>query len=178
MREAELLQILGDFDGALRAFEECHGYMSARAEPRTRIVSLLNVGVASTLCGDAVRGKALAQEALDQARAIGYAVLEASALEDLALAHATGGDYPAAIAAMERAVAMRTETLSIAWTGMTLAQLALWYVNTGAVDRARACHRSHARGGRRDRARNALAANLLLGGRAGVSCMRRRDGGA
>ena len=139
MREAELLQILGDFDGALRAFEECNGYMSSRAEPRTRIVSLLNVGVASTLCGDAVRGKTLAQEALDQARAIGYAVLEASALEDLALAHATGGDYPAAIAAMERAVAMRTETSSIAWTGMTLAQLALWYVNTGAADRGRAC---------------------------------------
>ena len=136
-RRGQLYEAVGDFAAAERAHEQYFENFADDLEPRQRIVALINLAGARARSGRGEEAATLSREALTLARDAGYAVLEASATEALAFGEAASGEYRAAIERMETALSMRAKTNSADWSGVTLANLALWYANLGDLDGAR-----------------------------------------
>jgi len=138
-RQAQLAETLGDFSTAEHSYETYFAVLPEDAEPRRRLIALLNLSSIRAFQRRGAEAKKPALEALEIARRHGFAVLEASAMENLASSEAACGDHIAAIETMERALTMRSDTASSAWTGVTLANLALWYAIVGDLKNARRC---------------------------------------
>ena len=135
----QLQMSIGDMRGARRSCERALEIFAARGlQNRRMITCLMTLSSAEAYDGAGEAGKAHALEALTLARTLGYRVLEASALEDVAYTEGACGEYGAAIEHMQQSLALRAETDSLAWTGISHAQLALWSAALGELEAARA----------------------------------------
>ncbi len=137
--QGQLAEALGDFEAARRAHQGFYDAFASGDEPRRHIVATINLSGVLAFGDEPHLARDLAQRGLELARKTGYAVLEASAMENLAAAEAASGDHAAAIDHMERALAQRSETRSGGWTGVARANLALWYAIVGDTAQARDC---------------------------------------
>jgi len=137
MNRAVMSAALCDFSAArdetaraLEIFESLH-------DVRGTLLGRSNVALLEAVAGDPVHGAANARAALELARTGDYGLLEASALENLAIAEALMGHVDAAIEHGEEALLVRTRSQSDAWSGKALADLALWYAARGDLATAR-----------------------------------------
>ena len=135
---AQIAIIIGDLATARRNCERVLSAYPAHSRPvRRRITALLTLATAELYDGAVDEALSHTGEALALAREWGYRVLEASALEDVAYAEAGAGEHAAAIIHMESALALRAETGSETWNGVSYVYLALWKAAVADLEAAR-----------------------------------------
>jgi tetratricopeptide (TPR) repeat protein len=84
-----------------------------------------------------VGAQSAAREARQLAHLLGFGLIEASALENLAFAEAAAGEVAQAIAHAEAALELRASSQSQVWASKTLADLAVWHAARGNLTAAR-----------------------------------------
>jgi DNA-binding SARP family transcriptional activator/tetratricopeptide (TPR) repeat protein len=133
----------GDTAGARAACARAMQLYALHPPPaRLKITALLTYGISEILSGDGVAGKAYVLEALELSRAMGFRLLEAAALGNLADAEAANGEYAAAIDSLERSLETWGQTEAAERNrGIHSSQLALWLAALGDL----AAAREHAR---------------------------------
>ncbi len=103
---------------------------------RLKITGLLTLAVTTLIRGDGVTATQHASEAVEVARSMGYRLLEAAAIGNLADAEAVAGDYSAAIGHAKESMAIWAGS-SDKDQGGTDAHVALWSAALGDLDEAR-----------------------------------------
>jgi DNA-binding SARP family transcriptional activator len=130
---------VGELAGAL---DSCQRAMQIYAvhppQARLRITGLLTLSIATHLCGDGPAAAVVAREAVALTREVGFRLLEAAALGNLADAEAASGDYAAAIVHMGESLATWAETdQADRNVGVGSANLAVWSARVGDLTAAR-----------------------------------------
>jgi DNA-binding SARP family transcriptional activator/tetratricopeptide (TPR) repeat protein len=126
-----LLMRLGLFDDALDSIAHSNELFAVAHEERTVVANKVNASFVSLQRGDAPQAQALALEALELAKQIGFPVFEAAALANLGNAERALGFFERAIAHMEAGIALRRAVQEPRDFVDDLADLTLAYAGAG-----------------------------------------------
>jgi predicted ATPase/DNA-binding SARP family transcriptional activator len=126
-----LLMRLGLFDDALDSIARSNELFAVAHEERTVVANKVNASFVHLQRGDAARAQALAVEALELAKQIGFPVFEAAALANLGNAERALGFFDRAIGHMEAGIALRRAVQEPRDFVDDLADLALAYAAAG-----------------------------------------------
>jgi len=126
-----LLMRLGLFDDALDSIARSNELFAVAHEERTIVANKVNSSFVYLQRGDPAQAEALAIEALELAKQIGFPVFEAAALANLGNAEGALGSFDRAIAHMEAGIALRRTVQEPRDFVDDLADLALAYASAG-----------------------------------------------
>jgi|HubBroStandDraft_4_1064222.scaffolds.fasta_scaffold00001_162 DNA-binding SARP family transcriptional activator/tetratricopeptide (TPR) repeat protein len=130
---------LGFFDRARVATEKAVELFEDLQDARGRLTGLANLALVRGCEKDLDGARSAANEALTAARELGFGLIEASALENLAFAEGFAGDFVNAIAHGEASLEARVRSQSEVWSSKALADLAIWHAALGNLETALAC---------------------------------------
>jgi DNA-binding SARP family transcriptional activator len=128
---------LGDYAAASADIERALTIFEAIDDIRGKSLALSNLGLVRSLAGDPQRGRSDATAGFELAHSREFRVLEACALENIAIATANCGDVTEAIRLGNAALSLHEESQSNKWSGRLRGDLALWHVACGDLDAAR-----------------------------------------
>lgn len=131
MNRAVLEVKVGFFERALTATEKAVELFERAGDARGHVGALANLVFVRALSGEISGARQAAETTLPLARRAGFALLEASVLENFAFTEAAAGDYRRAIELAEASFAVRAHSDSDAWSGKTLADIAIWHAALG-----------------------------------------------
>lgn len=129
---------LGFFDRGYDLSARASALFEQAGDERGRIGALSNLTYLKACLNDAAGARAVGAKALDGARRHGFRFIEATALENLAMAEAAAGDFHRAIRLAQESFDIREGSDSEKWSAKTLADVALWRARSGDVPSARA----------------------------------------
>jgi tetratricopeptide (TPR) repeat protein len=128
---------LGFFERAVDSTTRAISLFEHVGDERGRLMSRSNLVYLLACMKDLVGARRTGEGALDDARREGFGVIEASLLENLAMAEGAEGNFERAIGLAEASFAVRSRSESETWSAKTLADVAIWYANVGNLDGAR-----------------------------------------
>jgi DNA-binding SARP family transcriptional activator/tetratricopeptide (TPR) repeat protein len=137
MNQALLENRIGFFDRAIDATKKAVYLFERAGDARGRVGALANLVFLYACTRQVPEARESAKTARDLARRFGFRFLEASVLENLAVAEAVAGDYAQAIEIAESSLELRAGSESEVWSSKTLADLAIWYGALGNLPAAR-----------------------------------------
>ncbi len=137
LNQAVLETRVGFFDRARAATEKAVALFERVGDARGRLTGLGNLALVSACERDLERAQRAAQDALEPSRELGFTLIEASILENLAFAEGATGHYTGAILHAEASLEVRARSQSEIWSAKTLADLAIWHAALGDLERAR-----------------------------------------
>ncbi len=137
LNQAVLETRVGFFDKARAATEKAVTLFERVGDARGRLTGLGNLVLVSACERDLAAARRAAGEALEASRELGFSLIEAAVLENLAFAEGAAGDYADAIAHAEASLEVRARSQSQIWSAKTLADLAIWQAALGNLERAR-----------------------------------------
>ena len=136
MNQAVLEAKIGFFDRAIQATDQAIELFSRAGDERGRLGGLANRIYISACLLDAPAARKAAEEGLGDARRQGFGLLEASMLENLAMAEGAVGNYRRAIELADESFGVRSRSESLVWSSATLAASAIWLANVGDLPAA------------------------------------------
>ncbi|MFY9885414.1 MAG: hypothetical protein WAK15_11645, partial [Candidatus Cybelea sp.] len=137
LNQAVLETRLGSFGKAVAATEKAVALFESVHDERGRVIGLANLGFLRACVANGEGAQSAAREARQLARRLEFALIEASALENLAFAEARAGKLTKAIAHAEAALELRAGSQSQVWASKTLADLAVWHAALANLPAAR-----------------------------------------
>jgi DNA-binding SARP family transcriptional activator/tetratricopeptide (TPR) repeat protein len=137
MNRAILEMRYGHADRALTATRKAIELFEQADDFRGRIGALSNLTFQYAYLENPNQALRCGEEALKLSREFGFRVMEASTLENLALAEGAAGNYARAIDYAEASFEQRAASHSQVWSGHTLANVAIWHVKLGNLPAAR-----------------------------------------
>jgi DNA-binding SARP family transcriptional activator len=137
LNQALLEMRLGFFERARSFTERAVELFERASDERGRVGGLSNLVFMRAYTRQVAGARQAAELALKLARQLGFGLIEASVLENLAFAEAVAGDYARAIELTEASFELRSHSESLVWSSTTLANLALWHAALGNLPAAR-----------------------------------------
>ena len=175
LNQAVLETRLGAFDKAVAATERAVEIFASLHDDRGRVIGLANLGFLRACAGNLVGAQSVAREARQLAHLLGFGLIEASALENLAFAEAAAGEVAQAIAHAEAALELRASSQSQVWASKNARRPCRVACRARQFDcRPEPCASP---GGRRKKhcRQHRVARVLLLGSRSGFSSGKEGD---
>lgn len=137
MNSAVLEVRVGNFDAALTATRKAIELFEQANEIRGLIPALSNLCFQYSYTGQPAEALRYGEEALRLSRGRGFRNMEASTLENLALAEGVAGQYARAVEYANASIELRSTLQSEVWSGHTLANIAIWQTRLGNLEAAR-----------------------------------------
>lgn len=128
---------LGLFDRGAELATHALALFERVGDERGRLGTLSNLAFIRACTNDVAGAHAAGDRALEEARREGFGWIEATLLENLAMAEGAVGNVRRAIELAEASFAVRSRLRSQVWSSKTLADVALWYASAGDLTAAR-----------------------------------------
>jgi DNA-binding SARP family transcriptional activator len=128
---------MGFFERALAATEKAVELFERASDERGRVGGLSNLIFLRAYTGKIEGARQAAALALGRARQLGFGLIEAAVLENLAFAEGVACNYAQAIELTEASFELRSRSESQVWSSTTLANYAIWHAALGNLSAAR-----------------------------------------
>jgi tetratricopeptide (TPR) repeat protein len=137
MNRAVLEMRVGHIDRAIASTHKALEFFEQANEIRGRVPALSNLALQYAYAEQPTQAVRYGEEALALARRYGFRNMEASTLENLALAEGARNQFARAIEYANASIELRSSLQLQVWSGQTLANVAVWLVRLGDLPAAR-----------------------------------------